>query len=65
MTALSLLCDIIAQGGKASVAFYKGNLALTGLAHHEFLKKSGVVKSVVCNECDNPHAAPIVYEALG
>ncbi len=62
MNVVSLLCEIIAQGGKVSASFYRGNPAFTGLMHHRFLRRSGVVPSIVCNDCDTSHAAEVVFE---
>jgi len=62
MNALSLLCEIIAQGGKVSASFYRSNPAFTGLIHHRFLRRSGVVASIVCNDCEAAHTAEVVYQ---
>ncbi|SHE87297.1 hypothetical protein SAMN05444273_1035 [Litoreibacter ascidiaceicola] len=63
MSAAARLCDIIAQGGKVSADFDGGDDGLTALARHGYLREAGVLASVVCDECDAPHSAPVVYEA--
>ncbi|MDO6481919.1 hypothetical protein [Shimia thalassica] len=65
MSTTSRLCEIIAQGGKVSTDFEGGDDGFSALARHGYLRKAGVLASVVCNECDAPHSAPIVYEADG
>ncbi len=35
------------------------------LARHGYLREAGVLASVVCDECDVPHSAPVVYEMDG
>ncbi|MDF1856498.1 hypothetical protein [Pseudooceanicola sp.] len=62
MKPLSLLCEIIAQGGRASAAFYHDNLFFEALLRYGYLRESGVVASVVCSECDTGHSAPVVVE---
>ena len=61
MNPISLLCEIIAQGGKVSSHFYRGDPSLALLVRHGFLCERGVMSSVVCDGCDEAHAAPIVY----
>lgn len=62
MNALALLCELIAQGGKASAAFYRDNPDFAALLRHGYLREAGVVSSVVCNDCDEAHATPVVFE---
>ncbi len=62
MTAIALLCEIIAQGGKVPASFYRNAPAFTALLRHGYLREAGVVMSLVCNECEAPHAAPVVFE---
>ena len=63
MTPLAMLCEIIALGGKASVAPYRGDPGFTTLLRHGFVREAGVSASVVCDDCDDAHAAPVVFEA--
>ena len=62
MTAIALLCEIIAQGGKVPAALYRDDPAFAALLRHKYLREVGIVASLVCNECDFPHAAPVVFE---
>lgn len=62
MSAAARLCEIIAQGGKASASFYGGDDGFVALVRHGYLRDVGVLASVVCDECDAPHSAPVVYE---
>lgn len=62
MNAISLLCKIIAQGGKVSSSFYDEDKTFAALIRRGFLREVGVVGSVVCGDCDAAHSAPVVYE---
>lgn len=65
MSATSRLCEIIAQGGKVSADIDGVDDGFAALARHGYLRDAGVLASIVCNECDAPHSAPVVYEADG
>ncbi|QIE41626.1 hypothetical protein G5B39_06455 [Rhodobacteraceae bacterium SC52] len=65
MTAATLLCAMVAQGGKVSADFYGANDGFAALVRHGYLHQAGVLASVVCDECDAPHSVPVVYEADG
>ncbi|MBO9451070.1 hypothetical protein J7426_12415 [Tropicibacter sp. R16_0] len=65
MSAATLLCEIIAQGGKVTSDFYSDDHDFAALVTHGFLRKAGVLASVVCDECDAPHSASVVYEGGG
>lgn len=62
MSAAARLCEIIAEGGKVSADFYDGGDGFAGLARNGYLREAGVAASVVCDDCDAPHSAPVVYE---
>ncbi len=62
MSAAARLSEIITQGGKVSAGFNDGDDGFAGLVRHGYLRGSGVSASVVCDECDAPHSAPVVYE---
>lgn len=62
MSAAALLCAIIAQGGKVTSDFYHGDRGFAALVRHGFLREAGVLTSVVCDQCDAPHSAQVVYE---
>lgn len=61
MTAVETLSSIIAQGGKASKAFYQRRGGFDLLAGSGFVRCRGVVQSVVCEECNDPHDAEVVF----
>lgn len=62
MAAISTLCDIISQGGKVSKDVYRNRDGFDLLCDLRFVIQSGVVQSIVCDECDQPHDAQIVFE---
>ena len=62
MNAVALLRDVIARGGSASANFYRDDPAFAVLLHHGYLKEAGLVASVVCDDCDEAHAAPVAFE---
>lgn len=65
MSAVSLLCEIIAQGGRLASDYYSSDQAFDALVTHGFLSKAGVLASVVCDDCDAPHSAPVGYDGDG
>ncbi|WP_319825813.1 hypothetical protein [Thalassovita sp.] len=58
MSAIAQLCEIIATGGKESTT----DPTLADLIKHGFLVEAGVVGAVVCDNCDTPHSAQVIYE---
>ena len=60
--AIDLLCDIIAEGGKASAAAYRERPGYTALIRSGLLQESGIIQSVGCVECDTPHDAEVVHQ---
>ncbi len=62
MTAIETLSSIIAQRGKASKSFYHGHAGFDLLAQTGFIRDSGLVQSVPCDACDDPHDAELVFE---
>ena len=62
MSATSRLCEIIAHGGKVSANFDGDDDGVVALARHGYLRDAGVLASIVCDECDAPHSAKVVYE---
>ena len=63
MTAIELLCEIVAQGGKASAATFSKQPGHQTLLRYGYVRESGVVQAVACYECEEPHDAEIVFEA--
>lgn len=61
MTAVETLSSIIAQGGKASKAFYQHRVGFDLLTGSEFVSCRGVVQSISCEECNDPHDAHVVF----
>lgn len=64
MSAEALLCDIIALGGRVSANF-DGDDDFRALVRHGYLREAGFLASIVCDECDAPHSAPVIFEADG
>lgn len=62
MSAVELLCEIIAQGRKGSATAYAMHPDFEMLLREGFVRKVGVVQSVACLECDTPHDAEIANQ---
>ncbi len=62
MSEVLLLCKVIAHGGKVTSGFHKCERGFAALVRHGFLREAGVVSSVVCDQCDDPHSARIIFE---
>lgn len=62
MNAVSLLCDIIGQAGKVAAQAYRDNARFGALLDAGLLEEDGLVPSVLCENCDVPHDAEIVFE---
>lgn len=62
MNALSLLCEILAHGGRASTAHHSDEPAFAALLRHGYLREAGVVASLVCNDCSDAHSASVAFE---
>jgi len=62
VTPLALLCEIIVLGGKAAAVSFRDNPGFAPLLRHGFVREAGVLASVVCNDCDEAHAAPVGFE---
>lgn len=62
MAAVSLLCDIIGQAGKVAAQAYRDDARLGALLDTGLLEEDGLVQSVLCENCDVPHDAEIVFE---
>lgn len=60
--SIPLLCEIIAQGGKALAATFHGHAAYVDLVRAALVRESGVVQSIVCDACDSPHDAEVLFE---
>ena len=62
MSAISLLCEIVCQDGKAPMTALRNTLAFCQLKALDFVKPGGLATSLVCEACDAPHDAEIVYQ---
>ncbi len=62
MSAVGLLCEIIAQSGKASASAYAEHPDFETLSCSGFIRNAGVMQSVTCLDCDIVHDAEIVHE---
>ncbi|RMA40989.1 hypothetical protein [Rhodophyticola porphyridii] len=62
MNAVSLLCDIIGQAGKVAAQAYRDDARYGALLDAGLLQGDGLVQSVLCESCDVPHDAEIVFE---
>lgn len=63
MDAIALLCEIIAQSGKVAAHAYRDDPGYGALLDAGLLTRDGMVQSVLCDDCDAPHEAPVIYEA--
>lgn len=61
MTAIDLLCEIIAQGTPVAAAHYAQRSDLELLLELGWMKRVGTVQSVTCLHCDAMHDAEIVH----
>ena len=62
MNAASLLCEIIGQAGKVAAQAYRDDARYGVLLDAGLIQRDGVVHSVLCENCDVPHDAEIVFE---
>jgi hypothetical protein len=62
LSAIETLCDIIAQRGKASKPSYKSKAGFSALEQARLICDDGKVQSVLCDACDDPHSAAVIFE---
>ncbi len=62
MSAATLLCEIIAQGAKASAGTFRPRAGYHALILQGLVQESGVVQSIRCDDCDEPHDAEVVFK---
>lgn len=62
MNAVSLLSEIIGQAGKVAAQAYRDDVRYGALLDAGLLQRDGLVYSVLCENCDAPHDAEIVFE---
>lgn len=59
---IALLSDIILQGPKAAASSFRSDPGYQALLRHGYIRESGVVSSVPCLDCADPHDAEIVCD---
>ena len=62
MNAVALFATMLAQRGRVRSVEYSSFPAYGDLIKAGLIEESGVVSSMICGECDQPHDAKIVYE---
>lgn len=62
MNAVTLFAAILAQRGRVRSVEYSSYSAYHDLIKAGLIEETGVVSSMMCNECDHPHDAKVVYE---
>jgi len=63
LNAVDLLATLVAQRGRVMASQYSPFPAYAQLLGTGLIEETGVVPSIICNECEQPHDAPVVYEA--
>lgn len=61
MSAVDLLGNVICHGGKVRVAALGQDRDVRALLSCGLLREAGVVSSVVCMDCENAHAAEVIF----
>lgn len=62
MNAVDLLANLLAQRGRVRSVEYSSFSAYDDLIKAGLIEESSVVSSMMCDECERPHDAEIVYE---
>jgi hypothetical protein len=62
LNAVGLFAALLAQRRRVQSTLYAAFPAYDHLIKAGLIEESGVVSSIICDECDNPHDAQIVYE---
>lgn len=62
MNAVELFATLLAQRGRVRSVEYSSFPAYDDLIKSGLIEETGVVSSMICDECDHPHDAKIVYE---
>ena len=52
----------MAQQGKARAAQFRARHGYRALTEHGYLRETGIVQSIGCEECDSPHDAEVIFE---
>lgn len=62
MSAVELLGNVICNGAKVCVATLGHDREVRALLSCGLLREAGVVSSVVCLDCENAHAAEVIFD---
>lgn len=62
MDAIDLFATLLAQRGRVRSVEYSSLPAYDDLTHAGLIEETGVVSSIICDDCDQPHDAQVVYE---
>lgn len=62
MDAIELFANLIAQRGKTCAGQYADTPAFRQLVDVRLIQETGVVQSICCEDCDQPHDAAVAYE---
>ena len=62
MSAVDFLAKVICHGGKACAATLGRDRDVRALMEYGLLREAGVVSSVVCTDCENAHAAEVIFQ---
>lgn len=62
MSAVDLLANVICHGGKVCAATLGQDRNIRALLASGLLREAGVVSSVVCMDCENAHAAAVIFD---
>ncbi|MBD3625557.1 MAG: hypothetical protein HUJ24_09305 [Rhodobacteraceae bacterium] len=62
MSAVDLLGKVICHGGKVCVATLGHGRDVRALLSCGLIREAGVVSSVVCVDCENAHAAEVIFD---
>jgi hypothetical protein len=62
LNAVVLLATLLAQRRRVRSVGYSSFAAYDDLIKAGLIEETGVVSSIICDECDQPHDAKIVYE---
>lgn len=62
MNAVDLFAALLAQRGRVQSCGYSSLPAYDDLIKTGLIEEAGVVSSMMCDECDHPHASKVVYE---
>lgn len=63
MNTVDLLATLLAQQGQVIASQYSALSAYSQLLEMGLIEEISVVPSIICNECDQPHDAAVVYQA--